>query len=1266
MANTIHWNWKSYFSSANIAAASRGCATKDYAHFTYDEQNHRWAKLTTGGKQHNYYDVSVSELPTNYEEAASFRPWIPTAVSAPYAQYRKRDRRFSCTCSLMKSGTMCMHIAMLMFCLENAGIRFTFTETPEEETRRIQRDLAQREAERLEREKQQLLKQEFSVFTLLKEQKDPVPPGIGFPPDLPVLGFKINGYEKRLAEQMEHQKVRPSIEISVNYIFSKSPTLSARGTVEDCELSASLDRGDVCRIKCSCGRMSRYNSYYTSSEYSLCAHAFLFYSALWDRILSEDPDGVTDRSASGLLDWTVSGKSLEAQPSQPERNRCVSLQPYVTLDKQKVEPVLSFFVGREGQRQYVLRNFTKFTDAHANHTVYELSKNASLDFGEVEFTEESEKWYRFIVNRVREIDQLNDKIQYNSFYTYSAGGSIPLRGSTLDLVYSMVEGQTLACRGVADKEIRIPVGDGRLSVNVRLELVREKDSVLGVRISGTLPRTMQGNTGTYILDERQFGQIQHGTMAVLAPFRTIAQDSTEFSCIIGRRRFADFFYRLLPRWEETPEIHIENLIGELPPGLLPPEPVFTFYLDLKDGRISCLTTASYDDTVYDICDPVGGAGRDHAQESRVLKAVSEYFPISEDGDPRLYAPESNETLPRILTDGVSSLSGYGTVKGSGAFQSVKVCTTTSSRVSVSIEGGLLNLSIQTKDLDKEELLALLESYELHKRWYRLKSGSFVDLQNTPDLRDISDLSKSLEIAPRQLINGNISMPAYRALYVDRLLEEHNEIAASRDRNFKSLIRSFRTISDSDFEVSSALKDILRPYQLYGFRWLSTLAQNSLGGILADEMGLGKTVQMLALVESLKRNGEKRPSLVVCPASLVYNWQDEARRFTPSLSVQALAKSASHRKKQIQAGGSVDLFVTSYDALKRDILLLENMEFAVIVLDEAQYIKNRATAAAKSVKVLKGSLRFAMTGTPIENRLSELWSIFDFLMPGFLYSSKEFGSRFETPIMKKKDPDATRRLSAMTEPFLLRRKKADVLKDLPEKLEEIQRQEMQEEQRRLYDAQVVHTKECLNSSSDSPEDRLRVLAEITRLRQLCCDPSLMFENYHGSSAKREAALELVQRAMDDGHRMLIFSQFTSMLALLEKDLTEAGIPYFVLTGSTPKQERIRLVNEFNSGDTPVFLVSLKAGGTGLNLTGADVVIHYDPWWNLAVQNQATDRAHRIGQTKKVTVIKLIAADTIEEKIIELQNAKQDLADAIMGGTGSSLLNLSKEELLSLLT
>lgn len=315
--------------------------------------------------------------------------------------------------------------------------------------------------------------------------------------------------------------------------------------------------------------------------------------------------------------------------------------------------------------------------------------------------------------------------------------------------------------------------------------------------------------------------------------------------------------------------------------------------------------------------------------------------------------------------------------------------------------------------------------------------------------------------------------------------------------------------------------------------------------------------------------------------------------------------------------------------------------------------------------MQSAHRLALTGTPIENRLSELWSIFDFLMPGFLYGYETFRRQFEALIVKNKDASVTERLQKMVAPFILRRLKKDVLKDLPDKLEEVRYCGFEPEQQRLYDAQVAHLKTMLAASGNDNTDKIAILAELTKIRQICCDPSLLVENYSGLSAKQEACFDLIRSAVDGGHKLLVFSQFTSMLEILEKALKEQQIGYYLLTGSTPKEERVRLMHAFNKDDTSVFLISLKAGGTGLNLTGADIVIHYDPWWNFSAQNQATDRAHRIGQTKLVSVYRLIVRGTIEEKILKMQTDKKDLANMILSGERTSLASLSAEELAALL-
>ncbi len=513
----------------------------------------------------------------------------------------------------------------------------------------------------------------------------------------------------------------------------------------------------------------------------------------------------------------------------------------------------------------------------------------------------------------------------------------------------------------------------------------------------------------------------------------------------------------------------------------------------------------------------------------------------------------------------------------------------------------------------------------------------------------------------------MEIPAYRALYLDKVLEKNEAFYAKRDQNFKHLVKEFKTVSDSEYEIPESLQGVMRNYQEFGYKWLRTIEAYRFGGILADDMGLGKTLQVISVLLASKEDGRLGTAMVVTPASLVYNWKEEFAKFAPQLSVAVIAGSKGEREEQIRAAECADVVITSYDLLKRDILFYADQSFEYQIIDEAQSIKTHTTAAAKAVKAVRSKIRFALTGTPIENRLSELWSIFDFLMPGFLYSYDRFRKELELPIAKHQDPAAMTRLKRFVEPFILRRLKQDVLSDLPEKNEEVCYVHFEQKQQRLYDAQVVHMRKMLEEQSEETfqKSKIALLAEITKIRQICCDPALCFHDYDGESAKRDACMELLRNAVDGGHKILVFSQFRSLLERLEQDLQRENLAYFKITGETKKEERIEMVKRFNGDDTPVFLISLKAGGTGLNLTGADIVIHLDPWWNIAAQDQATDRAHRIGQTKAVSVYKLIAKNTMEEKILKMQEAKRALADEILSGNTGGLMSMSRDELLELL-
>ncbi|MCD8217001.1 MAG: DEAD/DEAH box helicase [Clostridiales bacterium] len=676
------------------------------------------------------------------------------------------------------------------------------------------------------------------------------------------------------------------------------------------------------------------------------------------------------------------------------------------------------------------------------------------------------------------------------------------------------------------------------------------------------------------------------------------------------------------------------------------------------------------ESVYTLCvaDQTDGY-RDVEQERRVADVIGSLMHHTSPGADGVFSDVLNdEQLFDFLQSGIAVLEKYGTVHGSEAFRKFTVAPIPKVKVGVSVESGILDLSLTSSGISETELLEVLQSYRRRRRFHVLSSGDFLDLAEDDQLSQISDFMRELDLSPEDVIQKSAKVPLYRALYLDRFLEEHDALYSSRDRVYRGIIRNFKTIRDSESEPPEQLAGTLRPYQALGFKWIRTLEEAGFGGILADEMGLGKTLQTIAALlydYDEGKPGTEQPSLVVCPASLVYNWQEEFAKFAPDIRVIPIAGGAAARRKALAAWETTQVYIISYDLLKRNIAELTGKDFFYVILDEAQYIKNAGAAVSKAVKTLSAGHHLALTGTPIENRLSELWSIFDFLMPGFLYSQKEFEQRFAVPVTKNKDQDAMEKLRKMTSPFLMRRRKEDVLKDLPAKLEEVRYVPVSGEQQKLYDAEVLKLRNKILDGAFGTE-KVKVLAQLTKIREICCDPSLLYEDYHKESAKREAVMGLIRQAMDGGHRMLLFSQFTSMLALLEEDLKAEGIPYYILTGSTSKEKRIRLVHQFNEGDVPVFLISLKAGGNGLNLTGADVVIHYDPWWNLAAQNQATDRTHRIGQTRQVTVYRLILKGTIEERIMKLQEEKKNLADQVLAGESASLASLSQEELLELLS
>lgn len=903
--------------------------------------------------------------------------------------------------------------------------------------------------------------------------------------------------------------------------------------------------------------------------------------------------------------------------------------------------------------------------------------NTQINHSPENFTEKGRNWIRFINRIVREEEEFQQRLQERSRYYYTGrksdvGSELSLFGWRLDEFYQQMgedavefddkdswekKKQTLTCAR------RNP----KVRMKIQGEYLNEKD-FHGVHVSGNLPDMYAGTDTAYYIEDGYLNQVEREFLDQMEPLAAVSGEDT-FSFQVGRNNLAEFYYKVLPGLSEIAEVTEED--PELIRSYLPPQVQYVFYLDVREGNAFCGISAQYGAREFDGLDVLlketnQEPFRDWAGEEEVLSQAMQWFPRVDEEGSQLHCGNEEALVYQVMENGAQKLMELGEVRCTKRFLQYRDVKPVKVAVGVSVSSGLLELTVSTEDSSGQELLEILSSYREKKKYFRLKDGSFVKLED-PSLEMLSELAEAAHLKPKELIKGKIHLPMYRTLYLDKMLEEHDSVLSRRDSHFREVVKGFKTIKDADYEEPQSLSGIMRSYQKNGYKWMRTLENWKFGGILADDMGLGKTLQAIAVLLAFKQEGKKGTSLIVAPASLVYNWGEEFARFAPQLSFSLITGTLEERKSKIEAYEESDVLVTSYDLLKRDIAFYEDKAFWYEIIDEAQYIKNHTTAAAKAVKVINSQIRYALTGTPIENRLSELWSIFDYLMPGFLYGYDVFKREIETPIVKNEDEAAMQRLQKMTSPFILRRKKEDVLKDLPKKLEECRYVQFGTTQQKLYDGQVLHLKESIARQDEEEfnKNKMQILSELTRLRQICCHPSLCFENYNGEAAKLEACLELVESAIDGGHRMLIFSQFTSMLELIQEGLTKMKILFFTITGSTPKEKRLELVKEFNQGDVPVFLISLKAGGVGLNLTGADMVIHYDPWWNLAVQNQATDRAHRIGQMKKVTVYRLIAKNTIEEKIQKLQEKKKDLADQIIGGQTGQLGSMDKEELLELL-
>lgn len=702
---------------------------------------------------------------------------------------------------------------------------------------------------------------------------------------------------------------------------------------------------------------------------------------------------------------------------------------------------------------------------------------------------------------------------------------------------------------------------------------------------------------------------------------------------------------------------------------LPKEISTKLYFDLRSSYILVDALFKYDEKEVNYFDKSNTILRDIDYETKVINDILKYgFEI----DNNKIILKDIEKEVEFLENGLENLATKYEIFTTEKFKGINIKKKTSVTSMFGIgQDNILSYTFSLGDINSNELVNIFEEIKNKKKYYRLKNGDILNLEDE-SLKELSDLKDDLELSDAEIIAGHGAILKYRAIYLDSLKNTKYNIIKT-DNLFDNFIDKFYKFKDINLTLTKDELKILRDYQVTGVKWLYTLAKTGFGGILADEMGLGKTIQVIYYIKQMLKDNENNKFLIVVPTSLAYNWDHEFDSFGSNIKRKICVGNKDKRTKILRNLNDTNVIITTYGLLREDEELYNNLNFNTMVIDEAQNIKNNMAGITKVVKKVNAETKFALTGTPLENSILELWSIFDFIMPGYLASLTKFQSKYKIKDFDEDSEILIKGLSKQINPFILRRKKQDVVKELPDKLINDIYIELKDEQKKLYVAELERVKEEMEKIIETEgmnKARFLILQLLTKLRQICIDPSIVYDNYKDGSNKLEQLESIVNEYIKNNHKILIFSSFKTALNIVKEKLNKAKIKTYMIDGNVQAKDRIEMVDNFNNNDdVKVFLIMLKSGGTGLNLATADVVIHLDLWWNPQAENQATDRAHRIGQKNTVEVIHLITKGTIEEKILELQNKKRILSDKLIDGEirdKNILSELTKEDIKNLLS
>ena len=963
-------------------------------------------------------------------------------------------------------------------------------------------------------------------------------------------------------------------------------------------------------------------------------------------------------------------EGISDEEDEIKQNGTIKIEPIIYYEKFTGDIKVEFKIGNK--KMYKIKNLADFYTRMLNKENYKYGQKLEFIHTKEAFEEKSRPLLNFILKYSEIIKYANSNSNSNFRYYGKALNetNILLGNSGIDDLFDVLKGKEVDFnKDYTTQKIEFteeePQIDFILKKNSKGNYIIYPDKEI-YEIA-----ELTGKAYKYILFNKKIyrctKEFERTNLKLLELFKQNYVTEIEF----GKEELPEFFSVILPKVKNA--IKIEDLSKEEIEKYKPKELVTKLYLDFdKNDYLVADIRFQYGENEFNPLNEKEKIEfpRNKIKETKALNIFRKTGFMFDVKNTRFILPNEDK-IYKFLSEDINYYMQKFAVMVTENFKKKQIRIPKMTGIGVRVENDLLTIDLSKIDIDSHELQDIMEKYSLKKKYYRLKDGSFINLEDNKEIEFLDKLSSGMGIDYKEIEDGELRLPVNRTLYLNQLLKGIKGTEIIKNQEYKKIVNGLdKEQLEEEIEVPENLNNVLRYYQKTGYRWLKTLDKYHFGGILADDMGLGKTIQMLSVIVDYAKNKNRKTSIVVSPSSLTLNWQNEAKKFANELKTIVIRGTLQERKRLIEEIENYDLVITSYDLLKRDIEIYKekDYEFKYIIADEAQYLKNSSTKNAKAIKQIKAETKYALTGTPIENSLAELWSIFDFIMPGYLFSYRKFKNMYETPIVKEEDEQAMAKLKMLIEPFVLRRNKKEVLTELPEKTVTVLNNEMNEEQKNLYLTYLLRAKQEIAEKIELDgyeNSQMQILAALTRLRQICCHPSLFIDEYKAGSSKLEQCVEIIEEAINGGHKILLFSGYTSMFEIIEKELKKRNINYFKLTGATKVDERIKMVDEFNENKgVKLFLISLKAGGTGLNLTGADMVIHYDPWWNISTENQATDRAYRIGQKNNVQVYKLITKNSIEEKIYELQEKKAKLANSMLDTKTKFINKFSREEIMKL--